>query len=264
MTQRTWRILFDLINWQILAPLSAGRTVGAISIEQQADLATVGLTDAARVLLVAEIASGDEVDVMWRYWGQLVGLDRRRGSRRTGQRTPTPNSASVVLDRLAEIHQQLTVVVMANLLRHMVTRSQAEGDEQREAQVAFARRVQTRLREDLPDGRDLQRVVGAMFESREDGSFTAEKIWDHYATSVIPERLTTFVESLQTGLIRLQVAHILVSGQSSSAADWTRSVSDEELNSTARPLIEVASRYWVSMAMPPERVVGEFGSVTLR
>ena len=231
MTQ-IWRVLFDTVQLQLLP--AADRADGTTDGQARLEIASQGLREVATVLIDAELVRHTDLDLMWRYWTDLVSPRRR-----------APGS---VATSVAKTQAQLNVVVLAYLVSTAATGTQDSVD------AESASRLLGRVA-GTGDNRTLGRTVSALMSSDED-SGEAATLWDELSRRDLPERQVVYVQSLRTAVARLLVLRIAVRGRlRPPVGEWIASVDDGEFEKLWQDVQMVVNRAASQLALSKEEAL---------
>lgn len=228
----SWRLLFDTV---LLHLLPAARRSPVTQSEERWQMASLGMKEAATVLIEAELTDHRDADLMWRHWADFAS--------RVGQ----------PIDPAQRVRDELTVVVLAYLTSRATDGPRGAPDAER------ARRV-THLVSRSLDDRSFARVVSELMQSPDTSVPVA--LWDEMARRDLPERQVVFVQSLQTAVARLVILRLeLRGGLPSSVGEWIAAVDDTEFQALWSDVESIALETKEGLLTPKESVVEQFSNL---
>jgi hypothetical protein len=235
-----WRFVFETVDYQLIPAVQED----AAGLSESVELAVQGLMQAARILKAAEEELVPDRDVMWRFWRDLKP-----------ERMARAGSESQ-LAALAELHDQLTIVVLASLLARVnkFTAERRDEDLERASSTAIADRIGA-----LRDEQSIAFSISKMFNNSGSPSQHAEALWDEFSREIIPERQVVMVESLTTAVLRLVCFWMLLKGPIRSyLGDWLRNTQEDEFESLTGQARRIAERSTARVAASDEQLNSAF------
>jgi hypothetical protein len=234
-----WRTLFDMLDYRLLASIRDAKQEVLDSIVEYEDLVISSLQGAAGVMRAADLSASPSADLMWRQWNDMFHLLR-----------PTDPRVQDVWTRLEKIYIHLSVTLVAWYL-HVGVRASTTPDQARRALQAAQRRATF-------SADQLLTSIEEILTDEDEGA--AAQLWDQWTRAEMPEREVVLIESLRTGLQRLLVFSLLLSGPSmrGTAGEWARFIQDDEVRQLSDQLIDQLRAAAINVSVTTEMVMHEF------